>query len=34
MTMAQVLNWVSISERTLHRYLAAGKLRAYKLDGS
>lgn len=33
MTTEQLLKWVPISERTLHRYLAAGKLRAYKMDG-
>ena len=33
MTKDQLLRWIPISERTLHRYLAAGKLRAYKMDG-
>ena len=33
LTKDQVLKWIPISESTLHRYLNAGKLRAYKLDG-
>jgi excisionase family DNA binding protein len=33
MTTEQLLRWIPISERTLRRYLAAGKLRAYKMDG-
>src|SRR5579872_4897433 len=32
-TLESFLAHVPISERTLHRYLSAGKLRAYKLDG-
>ena len=32
-TLESFLSHVPISERTLHRYLAAGRLRAYKLDG-
>jgi excisionase family DNA binding protein len=33
MNIKQVTAWLSISERTLHRYIDTGKLRAYKLDG-
>src|SRR5207302_227754 len=33
LTLKQVLDWLPISERTIHRYLDAGKLRAYKMDG-
>lgn len=33
MTLAQVLKSLPISERTVYRYLKAGKLRAYKFDG-
>jgi Helix-turn-helix domain len=32
-TLAEILQKVPISERTLHRYLNDGKIRAYKLDG-
>jgi|SRR5437879_4975793 len=33
LTLKQVLKSLPIAERTLHRYIDAGKLRAYKLDG-
>jgi hypothetical protein len=33
LTFKQVLKSLPIAERTLHRYIDAGKLRAYKLDG-
>ncbi len=33
MNMEQVLGFLPVSERTVHRYIANGKLRAYKLDG-
>jgi len=32
-TMAEVLTKIPITERTLHRYLNKGIIRAYKLDG-
>jgi excisionase family DNA binding protein len=33
LTLKQVLEWLPVSERTIRRYLDAGKLRAYKMDG-
>jgi excisionase family DNA binding protein len=33
MNMEQVLGFLPISERTVHRYIANGKMRAYKMDG-
>ncbi len=33
LTLKQVLQWLPVGERTIHRYIAAGKIRAYKLDG-
>lgn len=33
LNVKQVLKWLSMSERTLHRYLDAGSIRAYKLNG-
>jgi Helix-turn-helix domain len=33
LTLKQLLRSLPIAERTLHRYIDAGKLRAYKLDG-
>jgi hypothetical protein len=32
-TLAEILTKIPISERTLHRYIATGKIRAYKMDG-
>src|ERR1700751_3209857 len=32
-TLAEILTKIPISERTLHRYIDAGKIRAYKMDG-